>query len=543
MNQQRIDSYYPIDLSSLPATWYRGYVGDVIFDIQPGFASGSHNQKGIGVPHLRPMNIDREGRLDLTVIKYVSGDNPLRLHRGDVLLNNTNSPELVGKTTSINQAGDWAYSNHMTRLRPPAGVSSKFIGYQLHFLWMSGYFRHRCTHHVNQASIPSMTLAKSVPLAFASTKEQERIVAEIEKQFTRLEAAVAAMKRIRANLKRYRASVLKAACEGCLVPTEAELARAEGRDYESADQLLARILNERRARWEAGHLANMKAARKVPKDDRWKSKYPEPITPDTSALPELPGGWTWATVDQLASLKGNAITDGPFGSNLKTSHYAPIGPRVIRLQNIGDGVFIDAYAHISQEHYESLIKHRAAEGDIVIASLGERSPRACIIPPSVGPAIVKADCIRFSPEPRLALAKLLNYVLNAEPTRDRTTSAIHGVGRPRLGLIGIKAIALPLPPLGEQHRIVNEVERRLAVIHELESIVAANQKRVVRLRQAILNRAFGGKLVPQDPNDEPAGALLERIRAERAKMASDGKLRKSNGRRRVRRASVMEILV
>ena len=81
--------------------------------------------------------------------------------------------------------------------------------------------------------------------------EQRRIVAEIEKQFTRLDASVDGLKRAQANLKRYRASVLKAACEGKLVPTEAELARAEGRDYEPADRLLERILIERRAQWES----------------------------------------------------------------------------------------------------------------------------------------------------------------------------------------------------------------------------------------------------------------------------------------------------
>ena len=89
------------------------------------------------------------------------------------------------------------------------------------------------------------------PFPLPPLAEQHRIVAEIEKQFTRLDASVAALKRIQANLKRYRASVLRAACEGELVPTEAELARAEGRDYEPADRLLERILADRRARWEA----------------------------------------------------------------------------------------------------------------------------------------------------------------------------------------------------------------------------------------------------------------------------------------------------
>lgn len=93
--------------------------------------------------------------------------------------------------------------------------------------------------------------------------EQHRIVAEIEKHFTRLDAAVASLQRAKANLKRYRASVLKAACQGKLVPTEAELARAEGREYEPASVLLERILKDRRARWEAQERRRGKGALRV----------------------------------------------------------------------------------------------------------------------------------------------------------------------------------------------------------------------------------------------------------------------------------------
>ena len=105
------------------------------------------------------------------------------------------------------------------------------------------------------------------PIPLPPLGEQRRIVAEIEKQFTRLDASVAALKRVQANLKRYRAAVLKTACEGSLVPTEAELARAEDRSYESATVLLERILAERRARWEA--------------QEKRRGKYKEPQPPDT----------------------------------------------------------------------------------------------------------------------------------------------------------------------------------------------------------------------------------------------------------------------
>src|SRR5579885_1874812 len=111
-------------------------------------------------------------------------------------------------------------------------------------------------------------------------EEQRRIVAEIEKQFTRLDAGVAALRRVQANLKRYRAVVLKAACEGRLVPTEAELAKIEGRNYETGQQLLARVLADRRKNWHG------------------RGKYKEPVAPGIADLPPLPEGWSWGTCAQ-----------------------------------------------------------------------------------------------------------------------------------------------------------------------------------------------------------------------------------------------------
>ena len=121
--------------------------------------------------------------------------------------------------------------------------------------------------------------------------EQRRIVAAIERHFSRLDAAVASLERAQANLKRYRTSVLKAACEGELVPTEAHLAKSEGRGYEPADQLLARVLAERRARWQA----QAKRGR----------KYKEPAAPATSELPQLPEGWVWASVTNSRNRVGS----------------------------------------------------------------------------------------------------------------------------------------------------------------------------------------------------------------------------------------------
>ena len=168
-------------------------------------------------------------------------------------------------------------------LRPWDGLSRDYLMYYL----FQDEFRKDAQRNMagtaGQLRVPAMFMSdSSIPLP--PLLEQHRIVAEIEKQFTRLNASVAALKWVQANLKRYRASVLKAACEGKLVPTEAELAQAEGRDYEPADRLLERILAERRARWES--------------QVKRRRRYEEPVELDTSILPELPEGWVWSSMGQ-----------------------------------------------------------------------------------------------------------------------------------------------------------------------------------------------------------------------------------------------------
>jgi type I restriction enzyme S subunit len=363
--------------------------------------------------------------------------------------------------------------------------------------------------------------------------EQYRIVEAIESYLTRLDAAVALLERVQRNLKRYRASVLKAAVEGRLVPTEAELAKNEGRSYEPASELLERILVERRKKWieNAAEKARAKTEEKARKADKpWthaddikalkkarktaEAKYKQPAPPETADLPDLPEGWCWATIAQLASAKPHSLTDGPFGSNLKTEHYTEAGPRVIRLQNIGDGQFINAEAHISDEHYEQLKKHATYPGDVVIASLGVELPKACLIPDRLGQALVKADCLRLKPNARLVNRHYLMHALNSRPIRRRTEALVHGMGRPRIGLTLLRRIPVPLPPHAEQKRIAKSIDTLLSITENIVQLLERQNLRTARLRQSVLKWAFEGKLVPQDPEDELASALLDRIKAE-----------------------------
>lgn len=207
----------------------------------------------------------------------------------------------------------------------------------------------------------------------------------------------------------------------------------------------------------------------------------------------LPSGWRMVTLNDLQADEPRAITDGPFGSNLTSSHYTESGARVIRLQNIGEGRFVDAAAYVSMDHFKRLQAHEARAGDLVVASLGESVPRACLVPEALGPAIVKADCIRVrlnqAVEPRWVL-----YAMQTPALRRWAADQLHGVGRPRLGLKIIRALPIPLPPFEEQRRIVDILEDHLSRLDASDGYLKAAARRCRALQKAILL-----SLIPEAP--------------------------------------------
>lgn len=532
------DVQYPFDLEKITNGWAVVPVGDATLDIQPGFASGAHNKEGRGITHLRPMNIDRQGNLNLSVVKYVpeSMNQLLRIERGDVLFNNTNSAELIGKTTSIDKDTDFAFSNHMTRLRLPKGLLSRFVAYQLHFLWMSGYFRAICTNHVNQASISSGTLAQAVPLLIAPVAEQQRIVDEIEKQISRLDAAVGILQHIEQSLERLRAATLKAAVEGRLVPTEAELARAEGRDYEPADVLLQRILRERRAKWEADQLARMKELGKTPKDDEWKNKYSEPPTPDIDNLLAPSEGWVLASLEQVTS----AVRAIRYGILMPKDNVIN-GVLYVKVKDMkGDKVDLASLHRTAPEIAAAYSRASLKAGDLLLAIRGTYG-RVAEVPPELEGGNITQDTAR------LAISDLIHnrYVaifLRSVNAQNYFKRVARGVAVKGVNIADVRLTPISIPPLAEQRRIVDEVERRISVIEELKTLVTNALRRAAILRQKILRDAFSGKLVLQDPADEPASVLLERIRNEKVGIIAkaDKERKERSGKMNQRKARTFE---
>jgi type I restriction enzyme S subunit len=517
-------AHYPLDTESLPLGWALCSVREICGEPQPGFASGRHNQDGRGVLHLRPMNIDSDGRIVLENSKYVAGDDARRVLARDVLFNNTNSPAWVGKCAPILAPGDWAFSNHMTRLRPAAGVDPRFLAGQLHYLQTTGYFRHLCVNHVNQASISSDALADNVPVLLPPEAEQVRIADRIDELFTDLSAGVAALERVKRNLARYRAAVLHAAVTGKL--TEA-WRKEHGPADEPGPQLLQRILAERRRQWEQRTLAKYeKAGKKPPKN--WKSRYPEPAKPrplpDGSPLLELPKDWCWTSVDQIAHII-------QYGTSAKTNDDST-GVRVLRMGNITTRGTIDykSLKYLPHDHHE-FPELLLQPGDVLFnrTNSAELVGKSAVFDPTIdGPFSFASYLIRVRAVSGCS-PWWLTWCLISPLGRHWLRSVLsHTAGQANVNGTKLAEYVIPLPPLAEQAAIIEAVNEKLSQIDALEAEVERGLRRAGRLRQAILKAAFEGKLVPQDPSDEPASVLLERIRKEAAENGHSTKRRQSH---------------
>ena len=285
---------------------------------------------------------------------------------------------------------------------------------------------------------------------------------------------------------------------------------------EAAAQLLERILKERRSKWEDEQLAAYEKAGKKPLAG-WKDKYKEPAGPDASKLPELPDGWCWASVQQVGNVQ--------LGRQRAPQHHSgPYMRPYLRVANVfEDRIDISDVMEMNFTPAEYEV-YRLHYGDILLneGQSMELVGRPAIYRDEVPGACFTNTLVRFQSSRDLdndyVMAVFLTYLKNGRFQKIATIT----VNIAHLGAGRFAGLEFPLPPLEEQKEIVAEVNRHLSVVQAIESLITANLKRSARLRQSILKRAFEGKLVPQDPNDEPASALLGRIRAAQGVAARAG---------------------
>jgi type I restriction enzyme S subunit len=302
-----------------------------------------------------------------------------------------------------------------------------------------------------------LTEIKSILLPVAPPKEQHRIVEEIETQLSRLEAGVSALKRAGANLKRYRAAILKAACEGRLVPTEAELALAEGREYERGACLL--------------DLSTMLS----------------PEANDSSVLGEVPEGWAISTLGSLADIKGGITKDQ------KRKHPQPcrLVP-YLRVANVQRGSLDLGQVKEIEATEETIRQLKLRKGDILLNEGGDRDKlgRGWIWNEELPECIHQNHVFRA----RLAHAKMntkfVSWYANTFGQQFFFDEGKQTTNLASISMSKLKTLPIPVPPPAEQERIVAELERCLSLVDELEATITANLHRATRLRISILHKAF-----------------------------------------------------
>jgi type I restriction enzyme S subunit len=311
--------------------------------------------------------------------------------------------------------------------------------------------------------------AKAFHICIPPIEIQSQIAERVDSELSRVTQGVEALTRVRANLKRYRAAVLKAACEGTLVPTEADLAHAEGRDYEAGEQLLERILTARCENWTG------------------KGKYKTPTPPDTAGLTPLPEGWTWSSIGECFRVAVGA-TPSRKAPEYWNGSIPWVSSGEVRFRPVGS-----TRESITTEGLDNSSTQINPRGSVLLAMIGEGKTRG-----QVGWLTVDAcnnqNCAAiWVPETPVPTMFVVTWLWSRYDETRRDSS---GNNQPALNKSRVEALPFPVPPLAEQHRIVAEVERRLSIIDGLETLVKTNLARAGRLRQSILAKAFCGELVP-----------------------------------------------
>lgn len=366
----------------------------------------------------------------------------------------------------------------------------------------------------------NLTIVRGINISLPPLNEQKRIVAKIEELFAELDAGVASLELAQVQLQTYRQALLKHAFEGKLT---APWRAAHADQLEDATTLLQRIQAERQARYEAELVAwkaGVKTWEAKGKPGRKPSKPHPPkdlpsLTPTELAdLPQLPAGWAWTRL-------GNISYDIQYGYT-ESSSDEPVGPKFLRItdiQNNNVNWHKVPYCPISDAEKS---KYLLRPKDIVFARTGATVGKSYLLKGDFPESIFASYLIRVSLSKSISEVYIADFFQSLTYWKQITEGQV-GIGQPNVNGTKLSMLIVPLSPFDEQGKLAEEVESRLSVIDQLEQTVITALQQAEALRQSILKKAFAGQLVPQDPNDEPASALLARIRAVKGTAAQNGK--------------------
>jgi len=459
---------------------------------------------------------------------------------GDVLFAKITPCMENGKVAVVPQLADHlGYGStefHVVRARE--AVHPSWLAYFLSQSEFRRLARQHMTGSAGQLRVATPWLA-ATGIPVAPLAEQTRIVTKLEELLSDLDAGVAELKAAQKKLAQYRQSLLKSAVEGRLTAewrdqqttVRAELVEApsvqgpstsSGRtgSHETGTDLLARIQNLRRARWEAKQLARFKEQGKTPPKG-WQASYPEPVAPDTAGLPALPESWVWSALGQCFR-----VAVGATPSRAQADYWNGGIPWV----SSGEVRFNRITATkecISLKGMENSSTGINSVGSVLLGMIGEGKTRGQVALLGI-PAANNQNCAAIWVSETEIAPEFVYFWLWSRYEQTRSTSS--GNNQPALNKSIVERIPFPLPPLDELMAITESLKVALEHVEQQELAIERSLKQSTAQRKNILRAAFAGQLVPQDPNDEPASALLDRIRVARKESAEVPHRRKIKGR-------------
>jgi len=397
---------------------------------------------------------------------------------------------------------------------PEKPISSKFLYYWLIF---AKPFAEKLASGTTFLEI-SGSKSALLPFPFAPEKEQKRIVDKLEELFSELDSGVKELKAAQVKLTQYRQSLLKSAVEGSLTQQWREV--NSGSIQETGEQLLDRILTERRERWEQQKLEEFKAKDKKPPKS-WQAKYPEPAKPDTTDLPELPDGWVWASLDMII---GSIEAGKSFKCLERPPEFDEYG--VVKVSAVTWGEYNELESKTCTRSDLENDKLLIGEGDFLFSRANTTElVGACVIAKHVTKKVMLSDKIL-----RLQFIedKLKFWILQFIRGEFGRTQIEHAATGNQASMKNVSQgkllkFSVPLPPLSEVEEIQSNLVTAFQSIANSTSEADITLKFLNAQRKSILKSAFSGQLVPQDPTDETAFSLLEKIKAEREELAKIAK--------------------
>ncbi len=496
-------------LFEIPDLWTWAISNEVCSSVRDG-THDTPKYVDNGIPLVTSKNL-KNGYINFDTAKFITIEDHKQIsfrsevENGDILFAMIGT---IGSPIVVNTDRQFSIKNIGLFKKNEAVIQSLFLKYWLLSEPLNKILEvQRFINGTTQKFI-SLGSLRAIPIPLPPLNEQRRIVNAIEQLTDRSNKARTALAEVPKLIEQFRQSVLAAAFRGDLTADW----RKQNPDIEPVSALLELISYERRFQYE-------QLCIKANTDGRKKPRKPENLILESRIGIEhsiLPETWTWLCFKDISATTQYSMSSGPFGSALGTKDYKENGIPIIRGQNIQQGKFIsENFVYITEGKAEELIRSAVYPGDIIIVAVGS-SGQAALVPKEIKKAILSQNCNKFTIDTSLAISDFIVYLLQNAILKSQMQEKTTDTVRQFLSLTNLKELIFPIPLIDEQRQIVKIIDSIFETCDKIESLYYQHLEEMNQLDRSILAKAFRGELVPQDPSDEPAAVLLDRIRAERA---------------------------